>query len=123
LRAKGSPSPEVVAAREMIDRQVSQMVRLIDDLLDVSRITMNKLQLRTERVEINAAVAQAIEATRPFAGSSERQLSVRLPREPLYLNADPARLAQVLDNLLSNAYKYTDAGGHIELVVEPVSRS
>jgi PAS domain S-box-containing protein len=121
LRAKGSPSPEAAAARDMIDRQVSQMVRLIDDLLDVSRITMNKLQLRPERMELSGAIAQAVEATRLYAGADQRKLEVRLPSEPVYLYADPARLAQVFDNLLSNAYKYTDEGGQVELSVELVA--
>jgi signal transduction histidine kinase/ActR/RegA family two-component response regulator len=102
-------------ARTMMERQVRQMVRLIDDLLDLSRITRNRLELRTERVELAAVVQSAVEASRPLIESFSHELTVTLPAEPVYLNADLHRLAQVLSNLLNNAAKYTNRGGRIAL--------
>jgi CheY-like chemotaxis protein len=94
------------------------MVRLIDDLLDVSRITRGKLQLRKERVELASVVRSAVEGSRPLVETSGHQLTITLPPEPVSLDADPTRLAQVLGNLLTNAAKYTDRGGHICLRAE-----
>jgi len=105
----------VERARGMMERQLSQMVRLIDDLLDVSRITRGKLALRRERVDLAAVVQSAVEASRPLVEASAHRLTVALPPEPVWLDADPARLAQVLSNLLTNAAKYTDRGGDIRL--------
>jgi len=102
----------------MMERQVSQMVRLIDDLLDISRITRGRLQLRKERVELAAAVRNAVETSRPLVEASNHQLAIRLPPDPIYLNADPTRLAQVFSNLLNNAAKYTDRGGRIWLTAD-----
>jgi CheY-like chemotaxis protein/two-component sensor histidine kinase len=102
----------------MIDRQVQQMVRLIDDLLDVSRITRGKLQLRREPVELAAAVRSAVEATRPLIDAQAHALTVTLGQEPIRLNGDLIRLAQVFSNLLNNAAKYTERGGHIWLTAE-----
>ncbi len=101
-----------------MDRQVSQMERLIDDLMDVSRITRDKLDLRKERVELAPIIQHAIEACRPLADSANHELIVRLPTEPIHLNADAARLAQVFGNLLINACKYTKRGGRICLTGE-----
>ena len=106
------------SAREMMGRQLQQMVRLIDDLLDVSRITRNRLELRQERVELTAAVQSAVEAVRPSIESAGHELDVRLPREPVWLHADHMRLAQVVSNLLSNAAKYTSRGGHIRIAAQ-----
>jgi CheY-like chemotaxis protein/two-component sensor histidine kinase len=94
------------------------MVRLIDDLLDVSRITRGKLRLRRERVELASVVQSAVESSRPLIEASGHRLTVALPPEPLLLDADPTRLAQVYSNLLTNAAKYTDRGGHIRLAAE-----
>jgi PAS domain S-box-containing protein len=105
-------------ALALIDRQVAQMVRLIDDLLDISRITNGKLALRQERIELAAAVDSALETTRPLLEESGHELTVTLPPEPVYLEADLTRLAQVLVNLLNNAAKYTEKGGRIELTAE-----
>ena len=102
----------------MLDRQVGQMVRLVDDLLDVSRISRGKIELRKERVELASAVNHAVEAARPLVASMGQELTVTLPREPIYLDADPTRLAQVVGNLLNNACKYTERGGRIRLTVE-----
>jgi PAS domain S-box-containing protein len=105
----------VEQARGMMERQMAVMVRLIDDLLDVSRITRGKLELRKERVELASAVQSAVEGSRPFIEASGHRLTVLLPPEPIPLDADPTRLAQVFSNLLTNAAKYTDAGGQIRL--------
>lgn len=102
-------------AQSMIERQLGLMVRLIDDLLDISRITRGKLQLRKEWVELAAVVRSALEASRPFIEAQAHELTVTLPTQPVYFNADPIRLAQILVNLLSNAAKYTGKGGHIWL--------
>ena len=115
LRAKGSPAPELQWAREMIDRQIHQMTRLVDDLLDVSRITRGKIELRKELVELRSVVNDAIEASRPFIEKRGHTLSVDFPPETIVLDADPTRLSQVLQNLLNNAGKYMDDGGRIWL--------
>jgi signal transduction histidine kinase len=108
------PDPTLRSARDMIDRQVGQMALLIDDLLDISRITLGKLDLR-RRTELASAVHQAVETARPHAECAGHELTVHLPPEPVYVNADPTRLAQVFSNLLTNACKYTEKGGHISL--------
>jgi PAS domain S-box-containing protein len=112
LKRARSTEPSGVMARDIIDRQVGHMVRLIDDLLDVSRITRGKLELRRQPVELARVIEQAVETSRPHIRQSFR---VDRPDEPVYLDADPVRLAQVLSNLLNNAAKYTEPGGRIEL--------
>jgi len=115
LRLLGSADPQVRWAQDVIDRQVQQMVRLVDDLLDVSRITRGKITLQTEPVDLGAVVARAVETSRPLIDQREHQLTVSLPREPVRVEADATRLAQVLANLLNNAAKYTEKGGYIGL--------
>lgn len=105
-------------ARQMIERQVDHMVRLIADLMDVSRIGQGKLQLRKEHVEVATVVRRAVEACAPLAEAAGHELTVSLPPEPLVLDADPARLIQVFSNLLTNAVKYTDRGGRISIRAE-----
>ncbi|HEV3006080.1 MAG TPA: PAS domain-containing protein, partial [Pirellulales bacterium] len=105
-------------ARRIMDRQLAQMVRLIDDLLDISRITSGKLQLRRERTELAPVVQSAVEAARSLIDAQAHELTVSLPGEPVALNADGVRLAQVFSNLLNNAAKYTPKGGHIWLTAE-----
>jgi PAS domain S-box-containing protein len=100
---------------EVIDRQVRQMARLLDDLLDVSRITLNRLELRKQRTPLADIVAAALETSRPLIDASGHVLEIELPPEPIYLDADGTRLAQVFSNLLNNSAKYTDAGGRIEI--------
>ena len=102
-------------ARSVIQRQVRHMAFLLDDLLDVARITQGKLDLKKQHITLNSVVDSAVEAARPLLDSKSHQLVVTLPAEAVYLNADPLRLSQVLSNLLTNAAKYTDAGGHIVL--------
>jgi len=118
LRLKGEANGDALFARDIIDRQVQQLARLVDDLLDVSRITRGTIELRKERAEVAAIVEQALETSRPLLDAASHQLSVTLPAEPLWVTADVTRLAQVLSNLLNNAAKYTRAGGHIHLTVE-----
>jgi PAS domain S-box-containing protein len=105
-------------ARATMERQLKQMIRLIDDLLDVSRITRGKLTLRMEPIELEAAVRLAVEIGCPLVEASGHQLHVALPAEPVPLDADLTRLAQVFSNLLSNACKYTGRGGRIDLTAE-----
>ena len=105
-------------ARVMMDRQLGHMVRLIDDLLDVSRIGRNKMELRRARVSLADVVENAVETARPFIEAAGHELIVSLPPEPVYVDADLTRLAQVLSNLLTNSAKYTKWGGHIWLTVE-----
>jgi PAS domain S-box-containing protein len=104
--------------RSTLERQLGQLVRLVDDLLDVNRITRSKLELRKERVELASVLQQSVEACRPLVERAKHELNVALPSEPLYLYADPVRLAQVFGNLLNNACKYTEPGGRIALTAE-----
>jgi PAS domain S-box-containing protein len=105
-------------AREMMKRQLAHMVRLIDDLLDLSRITRGKVELRRERVDLALVLQDAVDTSRPLIESCGHQFSLVLPRDPVYVNADRMRLAQVFANLLNNAAKYTPQGGRIRLSVE-----
>ena len=100
---------------EMMERQISHMVRLVDDLLEISRITRGKVELRCEPVELAAVVRSAVEASQPLIDAAGQQLAMTLPPEPIVLSADAVRLSQVLGNLLNNASKYTDSGGQIWL--------
>jgi PAS domain S-box-containing protein len=102
-------------SREVIGRQVRQLVRLVDDLLDVSRVMRGKITLRTERVELGTVVAQAVETAQPAIEAQGHRLSISLPDQPVTVRGDPVRLAQVFANLLTNAAKYTERGGHIAL--------
>ena len=105
-------------ARSLMERQLGQMVRLVDDLMDVSRITRGKVELRKERVQLSAVVGSAVETSRPLIEQMGHELTVRLPKHPVVVDADPTRLAQVFANLLNNAAKYSDRGGHIWLTAE-----
>jgi len=115
LRRKASDTPAAQRAREIIDRQSQHMVRLVDDLLDVGRITHGKLELRAESTSLESAVRQALEACAPHFERSHRELVVLAPAEPIHVNADPVRLTQVVTNLLYNAHKYSGVGSRIEL--------
>ena len=100
-------------AQALIDRQVRRMMRLVDDLLDVSRVRHGHLRLRRERMDLRAAVSNAVETLGSEANDRRQQLSIALPEEPVWLHADPERLEQVFVNLLANASRYTDPGGTI----------
>ena len=105
-------------AVETMERQVGQLVRLVDDLLDISRITHNRIELRKTRVELAASIEQAVEASRSLAEESGHKIEVVVPRESIYVNADPVRLTQVVDNLLNNSCKYTPPGGRISVTAK-----
>jgi len=107
-------------ARTVIERQVSHLTRLVDDLLDVSRIARGKVELRTELVEMAEVVAKAIEMTSPLLEQRTHTLTADVPRRGLLVDGDPMRLGQVVSNLLTNAAKYTPPGGHITVHAEPV---
>jgi signal transduction histidine kinase len=115
-RSQDSPTQEKV--RSMMDRQLTHMVRLIDDLLDVSRIGRGKIDLQRARIELGHALQHAIEASRPFIEQGGHELKVEVPHEPLTIDADMTRLAQVFINLLTNAAKFTPPGGTITVRVE-----
>jgi signal transduction histidine kinase len=104
--------------RSVMEYQLSHLVRLVDDLLDVSRITLGKLELRKERVELATVVRNAVEASRTLIEQQGHELTVVLPPTPIFLDADPNRLVQVFQNLLNNAAKYSDKGGRIRLTAE-----
>ncbi|MEP6847714.1 MAG: PAS domain S-box protein [Acidobacteriota bacterium] len=106
------------APLEIMDRQVGQLVRLVDDLLDVSRITSGKIELRRERIDLNAVILHTAEAARPSCESGGVDLEISLPERPIWLIGDPARLTQSIGNLLNNSCKFTDKGGSIHLTLE-----
>ncbi len=118
LKLRAPDDEKVTQARTIIDRQVTHMVRLIDDLLDVSRITLGKIALQKERVALRDVVEQAIDTVRAAIEAQRQTLHVSLPTGRMWVHADPARLVQVVGNLLSNAMKYTDPGGTIGVTVE-----
>lgn len=107
---------------DTMQRQFSQMVRLVDDLLDVSRITRDKLELRLERTDLQSAIRQAVETSKSIAERAGHSLRVQLPATPIWIDADPVRLSQVFNNLLNNACKFTDAGGSITICAEHSDR-
>ena len=105
-------------ARDVIDRQVGNMARLVDDLLDAARITRGQVQLRTEPVQLQSVLERSLENVRPLMDSRKHKLSASVPSEPIMLTGDAARLEQVFSNLLNNAAKYTPVGGAVALTVE-----
>ena len=115
---KGPESRVHQQARNIIERQVRQLGHLVDDLLEVSRITTGRVQLRREMVDLNAVANGAVETVRPLIDQRRHELTISLPTQPIWFLADPARLEQVIVNLLTNASKYTEEGGHIWLTVE-----
>lgn len=104
--------------RDLIERQVEQLVRLVDDLLDISRISRGKIDLKNDRLDVSDIVQRAVEASQPLIDARRHRLSVQLPQTPVYVEGDLVRLSQVVSNLLNNAAKYTDEGGSIKLSVE-----
>ena len=113
----GGPQAKADTVLPMMERQVQHLTRLLDDLLDVSRITRGKFALQVERMDLAQAVQAAVEANRSLVERMGHELKVSLPPEPVWLDADPVRLAQIFSNLVNNAAKYTPAGGRIELAV------
>ena len=115
LRMNTADPERLTWAEEIIGRQLRQLVRLVDDLLDVSRITRGKIELKLESIDVGRVVAAAVETSRPHVDAMEHSLVVAVPSEPLRLKGDFARVAQVLANLVNNAAKYTDKGGRISV--------
>jgi PAS domain S-box-containing protein len=118
LHVKGSPMPDARWSRAVIDRQLQHLTRLVDDLLDISRITRNKLVLQRSPIELAEVITAAVESSRPLIEQSGHELTVALTSEPVYIDGDPVRLSQVFQNLLNNAAKYTERGGRISLIAE-----
>jgi len=115
MKQAGADAAVLARVREMMERQVQHMTRMVDDLLDVSRITRGKIELRKEIVGLASVVKRTVEATRPLIEDRQQTLTMDLPPDLVRLEADPTRLEQVLANLLNNAAKYTDHGGRIGL--------
>jgi two-component system CheB/CheR fusion protein len=115
LRLERANPSQIGRARDIIDRQVRHMARLVDDLLDVSRITLGRINLRPEEVTLETVIANAVEASRPLIDASRHELSIELPQECIHLTADATRLSQVFLNLLNNAAKYTPPGGKLRI--------
>ena len=118
LRLQDTENAIQQKAKIVLERQVGQMAHLIDDLLEVSRVITGRIQLHQERLEMRGIVERAIESARPLIDRRKHELSVSLPAEPIWLQGDPTRLEQVVVNLLNNAAKYTDEGGHIRLTAQ-----
>jgi PAS domain S-box-containing protein len=113
-----SSAEQARKTRQMMERQLGHLVRMVDDLLDISRITLGKLVLKKESVDFRSVLHSALETTRPLIEASGHELALRLPKDPLPLEVDPTRLAQVIANLLNNSAKYTPAGGRIQLTAQ-----
>jgi PAS domain S-box-containing protein len=118
LALRGDDPAVVAQTNELLDRQVQQMVRMVDDLLEISRIGRGKIGLQKAPVDLADVVATAVETSRPLIEAHRHTLTVSLPDRPVRVEADAARLAQALSNLLNNAAKYTEDGGRIELIAE-----
>jgi PAS domain S-box-containing protein len=119
LKMDGVPPAHAEKSRDVIDRQLAHLTRLVDDLLDLSRISRNSLNLKIGPMSLAEAVNSAVEAVQPFFEELEHQVSLSLPREPILVEGDLVRLAQVFSNLLNNSAKFTPTGGRIRLTVEP----
>jgi PAS domain S-box-containing protein len=118
LKIPTADSVKLQNAREMMERQVHHLVRLVDDLLDVSRVMRGKIELHRERLELATVVARAVETAQPLIEAQNHRLEITMPSESLLLHADPVRLSQALGNLLTNSAKYTNANGRIELIAQ-----
>jgi signal transduction histidine kinase len=122
LEQLGSTDPQTSRPVAIIRRQIQHLVRMVDDLLDVSRITQGKIELRRQRLDLTEVLRHASEASRPLAEAKEQTLRVELPPGPLPLDGDATRLEQVISNLLRNAVKFTEPGGHIEIAARREGR-
>jgi len=118
LMRMGASKPELLEkTRQMMERQIQHMVHLVDDLLDVARISTGKVELRRQRIDLKDVVATAVETSASLVEAGRHKLNVEMPSQPLPMDADPTRIAQVISNLLNNAAKYTPEGGRISLKV------
>ena len=122
IRNLAGHDTQLTTVSEMMDRQVTHLVRLVDDLMEVSRISRGRIELRTERVELGSIIRGAVESCRPLIDACGHELAVTIPDDPLILDADATRLGQVFANLLNNAAKYTDARGTISIIAERLGR-
>jgi len=123
LKTAGTYEPRLQAARDMIERQVDHMVRLIDDLLDVNRITRNKIELQSETLDIGSLVRRSTESCRSIIDKKHQLLHLDLPNEPVFVRGDQIRLSQIFTNLLNNAGKFTGPGGNIWVTVHPLNEN
>jgi signal transduction histidine kinase len=117
LRA-GCSAEQQIRLGEMMERQLGHLVRMVDDLLDISRVTLGKITLKKEHVDFRTVLHGALETTRPLVEAAAHELAVRLPPDPLPLEVDPTRIAQVIANLVNNSAKYTPRGGRIQITAE-----
>lgn len=118
MQLQGTDDPDVKWAREVVERQVLQLTRLVDDLLDVSRFSRGKITLQMGPVDLATVVARAVEISQPLIDARNHSLEISLPAQAVRVHGDPTRLAQVVTNLLNNAAKYTEPGGRIDLTME-----
>ena len=118
IRRLAPPDPKLTMARDVVDRQVTLLARLVEELLDVSRISQGKIALKKEPVELARIISHSVETARPLIDARAQTLTVSAPPAPVWLSADFARLSQVVANLLNNAAKYTAEGGRIELIAD-----
>lgn len=117
IRRIGNDQAKFVEILDIIERQTNQIVHLVDDLLDISRITQGKINLRNEHIELKTAIEMALETSQDLIDESQNELTVTLPYKPIYIDADLTRIAQIFLNILNNAAKYSNPGGNISLVV------
>ena len=118
MRLAQGDQESIEQVRTMMERQLEQMVHLVDDLLDLSRISRGKIELRKERIELAKIIQQAVETSRPAIEQAGHELTIDVPTSPIYVDADLTRLAQVFSNLLNNAAKYTERGGRVRLTIQ-----
>lgn len=123
MKMVGIKHPVLERATGMIERQVEQMTRLVDDLLDVSRVSRGKVTLKWEPLNLGNVIQQAVETSQPLVEARQHKLNLMLPADPIRVEGDAGRLAQVINNLLNNAAKYTDTGGTIEVCAEQFSKA
>ena len=123
MQLESLPSPTLRNCRDIIDRQLTHVTRLVDDLLDIGRLTTGKVKLHRELVHLGEVVARSVETVRPLVETRRHSLTVELPEQPVYVDGDATRLSQILQNLLINAAKYTPDGGRIALRLEAANGS
>lgn len=118
MRLPGLPLDKMTWARDLVERQLQHLVRLIDDLLDVSRVTTGRVQLQQEVLDLNPVIMQSVDALRPLIDEHNHEVGLTLPSREVFVDADAVRLTQVLGNLLSNATRYMEPGGRIDVALE-----
>src|SRR5262249_27502645 len=119
IQLQGSTNPLIADSLEVARRQIQHMARLLEDLLDVSRITRGKIELRKRPIDFHQIVAPAVEMALPIVESFRHEVTIALPPAPIWLDGDPTRLEQIVSNLVNNAAKYTERGGRISVTLAP----